>query len=126
MTEVEIELIASRIRNDMRKRIEFCDNVGITLDDYYVKQCGDFEIEDMIRAYENGKIADEEENNKLLDVINNQDVKIADLEKQNEQAKKIIKNLCNTVRALNNPNTELTDVKGYLSEAEQFLKEIEK
>ena len=39
----------------MRKRIEFCDNVGITLDDYYVKQCGDFEIEDMVRAYENGK-----------------------------------------------------------------------
>ena len=82
MTDEEIDLIASRIRNDMRKRIEFCDNVGITLDDYYVKKCGDFEIEDMVRAFENGKVIDEEENNKLLDVINNQDVKIADLEKK--------------------------------------------
>ena len=82
MTDEEIDLISSRIRNDMKKRIDFCDNVGITLDDYYVKQCGDFEIEDMVRAYENGRMAYEEGYNKLLDVINNQDVKIADLEKK--------------------------------------------
>lgn len=74
--EEEIELIASRIRNDMRKRIEFCDNVGITLDDYYAKQCGDFEIEDMVRAFENGKVIDKEENDRLLG-------KIADLKKKN-------------------------------------------
>lgn len=60
MTEEEFELIASRIRNDMRKRIEFCDNVGITLDDYYIKQCGNFEIEDMVKAFENGKLFYEE------------------------------------------------------------------
>lgn len=90
----------------------------------------------------------QEENNRLLDVINGQDVKIADLEKkvkeiehnkktvvhlsecisdiqdkQIEQAKKIIERLCNAVRTLNNPNTELTDVDDFLSEAEQFIKE---
>jgi len=45
------------------------------------------------------------------------------LKKQIEQAKEIIKKLCGAVRALNNPNTELTDIDGFLSEAEQFLKE---
>jgi len=40
-----------------------------------------------------------------------------------KQAKEIIKKLCGAVRALNNPNTELTDIDGFLSEAEQFLKE---
>ncbi|MBR6401808.1 MAG: hypothetical protein IKS48_00325 [Eubacterium sp.] len=90
----------------------------------------------------------ETENNHLLDVINNQAIKIADLEKkvkeiehnkktvvhlsecisdiqdkQIEQSKKIIEKLCNAVRTLNNPNTELTDVDDFLSEAEQFIKE---
>lgn len=35
----------------------------------------------------------EQENNKLLDVINNQDVKIADLEKQIEEQKEMIKEM---------------------------------
>lgn len=46
----------------------------------------------------------EEENNKLLDVINNQDVKIADLEQQIEEMKKklnvaksLIIDLCNNM-----------------------------
>lgn len=40
------------------------------------------------QAYLDGAKELEEENNKLLDVINNQDVKIADLEKQIEKMKK--------------------------------------
>ena len=32
-----------------------CRAWGITEDEYYVKQCGDFEIEDMNRAYRRGR-----------------------------------------------------------------------
>lgn len=78
----------------------------------------------------------EEGNNKLLDVINNQDVKVADLEKKyfnnitdcdwcdtycNSQlikAKEIIKN---SIVLLTKPRTAL-DTKTYLMKAEQFLK----
>ena len=89
----------------------------------------------------------EQENNKLLDVINNQDVKIADLEKmlseqypdlkqslgwankrENEnverlkQAKEIIRTFLNMPM----PNNEevFADVGMFLTKAEQFLKEI--
>ena len=47
------------------------------------------------------------------------------LEEQLTKAKETIKKLCETVRALNNPNTQLTDVNGFLQEAEAFVdKEI--
>lgn len=39
------------------------------------------------------------------------------------EAKEIIKMLIGTVRELNNLNVQLTDVDGYLAEAEQFIKE---
>ena len=39
-----------------------------------------------------------------------------------EEAKGIIRELCGTVKALNNPNTQLTDIKGFLKKAEGFLK----
>lgn len=41
------------------------------------------------------------------------------------KAKEIIRQLCLMVRELNNPNVQLTDVDYSLSEAEQFLKEVE-
>ena len=91
MTEEEIELIASRIRNDMRKRIEFCDNVGITLDDYCIKNCGDFEIEDMVRAFENGKLFYEEIINdygETKEQLTKKDKQIAELEQKLEQTEK--------------------------------------
>ena len=71
-------------------------------------------------------------------------LKTKDLEKQNEilakhilelqadkgrltdeltEARETIRKLCGTVRALNNPNTQLTDVNGFLQNAEAFLKE---
>ena len=37
------------------------------------------------------------------------------------EAKEIIRKLCDTVRALNNPNTQLTDVNGFLQNAEAFI-----
>ena len=47
------------------------------------------------------------------------------LKEENALARKIIIKLCNAIRALNNPNTQLTDVDDFLSEAENFLeKEI--
>ena len=42
------------------------------------------------------------------------------------KAKDIIKDLCVKVRELNKPNVQLTDVDYSLSEAEQFIKDLEK
>lgn len=42
------------------------------------------------------------------------------------KAKEIIKYLCGMVRELNKPNVQLTNVDYSLSEAEQFLSEVEK
>ena len=88
----------------------------------------------------------EEENNKLLDVINNQDVKIADLEKkveqeqgdyemidncnrihekQLEQAKEIIKNLL-ILKNDHYGNTKMEWRVEVTEQSEQFIKEIEK
>lgn len=55
MTEEEIELEALKVRDNKYYRSQFCEDVGITEDEYFEKQCGDFTIEDMIRAFENGK-----------------------------------------------------------------------
>lgn len=44
-------------------------------------------------------------------------------EEENKKAKEIIRELCGTVRALNNPNTQLTNVDVYLADTESFLKE---
>lgn len=40
-----------------------------------------------------------------------------------EKSKDIIKKLCNCIRTLNNPNTELTNVDSFLEDAENFIKE---
>ena len=42
------------------------------------------------------------------------------------KAKEIIKDLCGMVRELNKPNVQLTNVDYSLSEAEQFINEVEK
>lgn len=39
-----------------------------------------------------------------------------------QNAKEIIKKLCNCIRTLNNPNTELTNVDSFLEDAENFVK----
>lgn len=49
----------------------------------------------------------------------------SDCLKDIEKAKEIIKSLCKMVRALNNPNVQLTNVDYSLSEAEQFIKDSE-
>ena len=68
MTEREdvLEMLANCVRKNEKDRLEFCKNVGITLDEYYVKNCGDFEIEDMIRAYRRGKNKVHKETRELL------------------------------------------------------------
>jgi hypothetical protein len=47
------------------------------------------------------------------------------LKEQLTKAKEIIKYLCGMVRELNKPNVQLTNVDYSLSEAEQFLSEVE-
>ena len=49
-----VETLAMLIRQSEKVRTDFCKDVGITLDDFYVKQNGDFEIEDMVRAFQKG------------------------------------------------------------------------
>ena len=55
MTEEELKQEANFIREKYFYRMEFCKNVGITEGEYFEKHCGDFEVEDMIRAFERGK-----------------------------------------------------------------------
>ena len=55
MTEKKIEEKANKIRKNEKDRLQFCKDVGITEDDFFVNQNGDFEIEDMVRAFERGK-----------------------------------------------------------------------
>ena len=62
MTEEEIEQKANIIREKYFYRMEFCKDVGITEDEFFIKRNGDFEIEDMVRAFEKGK----ETRNKIL------------------------------------------------------------
>lgn len=102
MTEREdiLEMLANCVRKNEKDRLEFCKNVGITLDDYYIKKCGDFEIEDMIRAFDNGRASLQNE--------------LTEKDKQIDYAKSIIKSL-------------LDNSDEYARErAEQFLSEVEK
>ena len=55
MTEKEIEEKAKEISKNKKDRLQFCKDMGITEDEFFIKQNGDFEIEDLIRAFENGK-----------------------------------------------------------------------
>ena len=55
MTEKEIEEKANEIRKDEVARLLFCADVGITEDEFFINRNGDFEIEDMVRAFERGK-----------------------------------------------------------------------
>lgn len=63
-----------------------------------------------------------DENNKLLDVINNQDVKIADLEKK---VKKLLKRCFEIMTELVEIITELDCDFEIVHTAEQFIKESE-
>ena len=55
MTEKKIEEKSNKIRKNEKDRLQFCKDMGITEDEFFVKQNGDFEIEDMVRAFERGK-----------------------------------------------------------------------
>ena len=59
MNETEIELKANSTRTDSydgNARKQFCEQVGIDLDYLSTCICGDFQIEDMIRAYDKGSM----------------------------------------------------------------------
>ena len=65
------------------------------------------------QAYEKG----------ALDFAKPRDKRITELEEENGKAKKIISELCGTIRFLNrNDNTKLTNVDVSLEEAEDFIK----
>ena len=80
----------------------------VSVDEFFVKQCGDFEIEDMERAYNKGSESRQEE-------IDNLTEKLVSL-------KKIIPVLLDNIE-------DGTDKRGYelpeISEAKQFLREEE-
>lgn len=69
----ELEQQLDFIRDERNKFQEKCEDIELN---YYCDRKGGCKVQEL-----------EEENNKLLDVINNQDVKIADLEKQIEKMK---------------------------------------
>ena len=73
----------------------------------------------------NGSLTDRvnELSNTLSTVCQERQELVDEYEKENKEAKEVIKMLIGTVRELNNPNVQLTDVNGYLAEAEQFLGE---
>ena len=83
MTEEEIEQKANIIREKYFYRMEFCKNVGITEDEYFEKRCGDFEVEDMIRAFERGK---QSRDCNCMTCLN-----FKDLEKENAELKERVK-----------------------------------
>ena len=62
-------------------------------------------------------------NTEYLKKVTELEYKNEKFEEENKKAKEIIRELCGTVRALNNPNTQLTNVDVYLADTESFLKE---
>ena len=54
MTEEELEAKEWEVIKNGNARDEFCEQVGITFDEFAIKQNGDFEIKDMLRAYYRG------------------------------------------------------------------------
>ena len=83
MTEKEIEEKANEIRKDEVARLLFCADVGITEDEFFVNRNGDFEIEDMVRAFERGK---QSRDCNCMTYLN-----FKDLEKENAELKKRVK-----------------------------------
>ena len=91
-------------------------------------------LSDEIERAQRKQIAElKEENNKLLDVINNQDVKIADLEKQIKQIEKVSDYNADQLTKAREIIKELKaglsmysgNYQSIMLKAEQFLKEIE-
>ena len=124
MTEEEIEQKANIIREKYFYRMEFCKNVGITEDEYFIKNCGDFEIEDMIRAFENGK----ETRNKILkEITDNNNKEVTKLEdeicmkdKRIADAEQLIRDLLSWEERADYDYFEYDSIK---ARAEDFLKE---
>lgn len=83
MTEKEIEEKANEIRKDEVARLLFCADVGITEDMFFVNRNGDFEIEDMVRAFERGK---QSRDCNCMTYLN-----FKDLEKENAELKERVK-----------------------------------
>jgi hypothetical protein len=83
MTEKQIEEKANEIRKDEVARLLFCADVGITEDEFFVARNGDFEIEDMVRAFERGK---QSRDCNCMTYLN-----FKDLEKENAELKERVK-----------------------------------
>ena len=106
MNEIEIELKANSIRTDSydgNTRKQFCEQVGIDLDYLSTCICGDFQIEDVIRAYDKGSMKLEENER---------------LKKENIEAKRIIKKALAYIPPMN--------VDSWTKEEDNFIKRAEK
>jgi hypothetical protein len=119
-----------------QKLIELrCKAWGITENEYYCNQCSDFSLEDMARAYRRGKnkgARDKAIQNvgfyqkQMQDIYDKKNKQIAELEENLTKAKDHIKKLLNCLQQdTNDPQTNYYVVQ-YMTEAEQFLSEVEK
>ena len=107
MTEEEINNLAEKHCNEVLCNAhEKCHEV-IKCRDWRSRRAGFF------CGYEQAVKDMEQENNKLLDVINNQDVKIADLENQLEEEQEV-----NSIENFvwDNMNKQLEQAKGLIKE----------
>ena len=109
MNEIEIELKANSIRTDSydgNARKQFCEQVGIDLNYLSTCICGDFQIEDMIRAYDKGSMKFEENER---------------LKKENIEAKRIIKKVLFYIPHMN-VDTWNKEEDNFIKRAEKFIK----
>ena len=103
---------------------EWCYNNGYTQLDVDVYNFGKEAYNAGIaEGFEQAVNKDSEETKLLSEHIRELQKQNGELTDKLTETKEIIKELCGTVRALNNPNTQLTDVNGFLQNAEAFLKE---
>lgn len=109
MNEIEIELKANSIRTDSYDgniRKQFCEQVGIDLDYLSICICGDFQIEDVIRAYDKGSMKLEENER---------------LKKENIEAKRIIKKALSYIPPMT-VDSWTKEESNFIKRAEDFIK----
>ena len=123
MTEKEIEQKANIIREKYFYRMEFCKDVGITEDEFFIKQNGDFEIEDMVRAFEKGK----ETRNKILkEITDNNKIEVTKLEQEICEKQKRIADAEQLIKDLLGSENSCCEEEMFFEirhKAENFLKE---
>ena len=141
INKTQIKAITEQMKISMRAWLECAVDFGKDNDELTVeneklnnqiedlKQSLDFARGEVLR-FNKGNKELQEENLGLKARLNAINLLTPELEKSSKlrkqqlsEAKEIIKELCGTIRALNNPNTQLTDIDVYLAHVDAFLKE---